>query len=71
MLPRQLWYEAESQTHDQPIWQRVRASSEGDMLVVFDLGFVHHGHFDLLTGRGVSFITRLKKNVVSVVTDLS
>ena len=57
--------------HDQPFWQRARAGLEGDILVVFDLGFVHHGHFDLLTGRGVSFITRRKKNAVSAVVSLT
>lgn len=70
MLPRRVWYEAESKAHDQQFWERALACLERGMLLIFDLGFVNHGYFDLLTERGVSFITRLKKNarfeVVSV-----
>jgi len=62
MLPRQVWYDAQSHAHDQPFWQRALESLDRGMLVLFDLGFVNHGYFDLLMQREVSFITRLKKN---------
>jgi hypothetical protein len=62
LVPRRVWYEPESQAHDQQFWQRALAYLERGMLVIFDLGFVNHGYFDALTERGVSFITRLKKN---------
>jgi len=73
MLPRRVWYEPESQAHDQQFWQRALEALERGMLLLFDLGFVNHGYFDVLTERGVSFITRLKKNarfdVVQVVRE--
>lgn len=62
MLPHQLWYEADSQAHDQRFWQRVLAALEPGVLLVFDLGFVNYGLFDQLTAQGVFFITRLKTN---------
>ena len=71
LLPRQVFYEAESQAHDQQFWDDALAKLDRGMLVIFDLGFVHHGYFDELTERGVSFLTRLKNNarfdVVSLV----
>jgi hypothetical protein len=70
MLPRRVWYEPESQAHDQQFWERALSCLERRWLLIFDLGFVNHGTFDALTERGISFITRLKKNarfdVVSV-----
>lgn len=62
MLPRQVFYESESQAHDQQVWEGALAKLDRGMLVVFDLGFVHHGYFDTLTERGISFLTRLKNN---------
>jgi len=62
MLPHQVWYESDSQAHDQRFWQRVLAALEPGVLLVFDLGFVNYPIFDQLTRQGVFFITRLKTN---------
>jgi len=62
-LPRQLWYEEDSQAHDQRFWERVLTAVERGMLVLFDLGFTNYALFDQLTERGVSFITRAKQNM--------
>lgn len=67
MLPRQIWYEADTQAHDQRFWPRILEALETGMLVVFDLGFVNYPLFDLLTDRSISFITRLKKNAAFTV----
>lgn len=61
-LPRQLWYEEDSQAHDQAFWERIVASLAPGGLVLFDLGFVNYGFFDRLTRQGVTFVTRLKSN---------
>lgn len=71
MLPRQVWYEPQSEAHDQQFWQRALEALECGTLVLFDLGFVNYGYFDLLSQRGVFFLTRLKKNArFEVVEDL-
>jgi hypothetical protein len=62
-LPRHLWYEQDSQAHDQRFWERVLSGLERGMLVLFDLGFTNYALFDQLTERGVSFITRAKQNM--------
>ncbi len=62
-LPRRLWYEEDSQAHDQRFWERVLSGLERGMLVLFDLGFTNYAMFDQLTERGVSFITRAKQNM--------
>lgn len=67
MLPRHLWYEADSQAHDGRFWPRILDQLEAGMLVLFDLGFVNYAIFDLLGERSISFITRLKKNAAFTV----
>jgi hypothetical protein len=62
-LPRQVWYEEDSAAHDQRFWARLLASLTPGMLLLFDLGFFNYPHFDDLTGRHVSFITRATKNM--------
>lgn len=64
MLPHRVWYETDSQAHDQRFWHRVLSALEPGVLVVFDLGFVNYGRFDHLTAQGVFFITRLKRGAV-------
>jgi hypothetical protein len=61
-LPHKIWYEEDSQAHDQAFWERaVEALSRGG-LILFDLGFVNYAFFDRLTRKGVTFLTRLKTN---------
>lgn len=61
-LPRDLWYEANSQAHDQRFWERAIDRLEAGMLLLIDLGFTNYAIFDRLTTQGVTFITRLKSN---------
>lgn len=61
-VPRQVFYESDSQAHDQRFWERALEALDPGMLLVFDLGFVNYGFFTLLTDRRISFITRVKKN---------
>lgn len=57
-LPRQVWYEADPQAHDQRFWDRALAAVPRGALLLFDLGFLNYAHFDDLTDRGVGFLTR-------------
>jgi hypothetical protein len=61
-LPRQIWYEEDSQAHDQRFWQRVIETLDQGVLLIFDLGFLSYPLFDQLTERGVGLITRAKHN---------
>jgi hypothetical protein len=62
-LPHRLWYDADSQAHDQRFWERALSGLERGMLVLFDLGFTNYALFDQLTEQGISFITRAKQNM--------
>ena len=62
-LPRQVWYEEDSAAHDQRFWTRLLASLSPGLLLLFDLGFFNYPHFDDLTDRQVSFVTRATKNM--------
>jgi hypothetical protein len=68
-LPCQVWYEEESQAHDQIFWERSLSVLKPESLVLFDLGFVNYAFFDRLTREGVKFITRLKTNAAFTVID--
>jgi hypothetical protein len=63
-LPREVWYEADSQAHDQRFWDRIKTTLHEGMLVLLDLGFVNYDQFDVLTDRQIGLITRLKSNAV-------
>lgn len=61
-LPRRVWYEADSQAHDQRFWERIVLALDAGTLVLFDLGFLNHALFDRLTDAGIGLLTRLKAN---------
>lgn len=61
-LPQELWYEADSQAHDQRFWERVLEKLAAGCLLIFDLGFFNFEYFDKLCERQISFITRAKTN---------
>jgi hypothetical protein len=63
-LPRQLWYEPDSQAHDQRFWEGALATLAPGTLLLFDMGFINYGMFARLGQQKISFITRLKKNAV-------
>jgi hypothetical protein len=62
-LPRQVWYEDDSHAHDQRFWERVIATLEAGVLLIFDLGFLNYVHYDDLCERHISFITRAAENM--------
>lgn len=64
-LPRQVWYAEDQPAHDQRCWDRVLASLERGMRLIFDLGFLHFTRFDELTTAGVFLLTRKAERVVA------
>jgi hypothetical protein len=60
-LPRELWYEEDSQAHDQRFWQRALSVLEKGVLLIFDLGFLNHAIYDQLTDQGIGFVTRMRQ----------
>jgi hypothetical protein len=63
-LPQQIWYEEDSQAHDQRFWDKALQVVPKGSLLLFDLGFFNFGYFARLTQQQVSFITRAKANTV-------
>lgn len=64
LLPQQIWYEEDSQAHDQTFWERAVACLPEKALLLFDLGFVNYTWFDFLTDKILYFVTRCKSNAV-------
>ena len=62
LLPRNVFYEADSLAHDQVFWQNTLTALEPGVWLLFDLGFVNHALFDQMTGQQIAFVTRLKTN---------
>lgn len=61
-LPRQIWYEEDSQAHDQRFWEKAIEVVGAGTLLLFDLGFTNYPLFDRLTDKTVWFVTRAKVN---------
>jgi hypothetical protein len=71
-VPQQVWYEPDSAANDQRFWERMLAAAPARALLLFDLGFLNYAHFDDLTTRGISYITRAaRKSVIEVIRPLS
>ena len=70
LLPRKVWYEADSLAHDQVFWQSALNALEPGVLLLFDLGFVNHALFDQMTEQKIAFVTRLKTNARFTVTQV-
>lgn len=64
LLPVEVWYEEDSQVHDQTFWERTAAKLPQGGLLLFDLGFVNYTWFDTLTEQVRFFVTRCKSNAV-------
>jgi hypothetical protein len=62
-LPKQVWYEANAQAHDQSFLPQMRKTLQAGTLLIFDLGFTNFTFFTQLTSQGVFFITRAKSNL--------
>ena len=62
-LPRRVWYDADPHGHDARFWDRLASAVPAGALVVFDLGFTDFARWATLTSRGVTWLTRAKKNL--------
>lgn len=63
-LPQKIWYEEDSQAHDQQFLERVLQTVAARTLLLFDLGFLNFAYFERLCKRCIGFITRAKSNTV-------
>ncbi len=62
-LPRQVWYEADPQAHDQRNWTQIVAALPTGCLVLFDLGYTNLTVFAQLAAAQITFLTRAKRNL--------
>jgi hypothetical protein len=62
-LPRQLWYEADPQAHDQRTWPQILEAVVPGSLLLYDLGYTNFQQFAALTARGVTWLTRAKQDL--------
>ena len=62
-LPRRVWYDPDPQGHDSRFWDRLLAAIPAGALVIFDLGFTDFARWATLNARGVTWLTRAKKNL--------
>lgn len=62
-LPRQVWYEADPQAHDQRFWPQILAALPAGALLIFDLGYTNFGRFLELGAAQITFVTRAKSNL--------
>lgn len=63
-MPHHIWYEENSQVHDQSFWNWIQAVVQPNTLLLFDRGLINFDQFDQLTEQQVGFITRAKSNTV-------
>lgn len=64
-LPRQAWFEEDSQAHDQRFWERIVTDVAAGALLIFDVGFLNFPIFDQLTRQGRFWLTRARSNTAS------
>jgi hypothetical protein len=64
-LPREVWFEEDSQAHDQRFWERILTEVEAGALLIFDVGFLNFPIFDQLTRQGRFWLTRARSNTIS------
>ena len=62
-LPRRVWYDVDPNGHDARFWERLLSGIPTGALVLFDLGFTDFARWATLTARGVTWLTRAKKNL--------
>jgi len=62
-LPRQVWYEADANAHDQRFWPQILTAVPKGALLLFDLGFTNFARFAELTQAQVTWLTRAKSNL--------
>ena len=62
-LPRRVWYDADPNGPDARFWERLWSGMPTGALVIFDRGFTDFARWATLTARGVTWLTRAKKNL--------
>lgn len=62
-LPRQVWFEADPQAHDQRFWPRIQAALAPGTLLLFDLGYTNFSVFSQLSAGHITWLTRAKSNL--------
>ncbi len=61
--PRRVWYDPDPNGHDRRFWDRLLAAIPAGALVIFDMGFTDFSRWATLNARGVTWLTRAKKNL--------
>ncbi len=69
-LPRRVWYDSDPNGHDSRFWDSLLAAIPAGALVLFDLGFTDFARWATLTARGVTWLTRAKKNLKYAVAEV-
>jgi hypothetical protein len=62
-LPDKIWFDMKATSHDQSFWEAIVAHIQAGSLLLFDLGYTNFPRFGQLTQKGVTFITRAKRNL--------
>lgn len=66
-LPRRVWFDPNPTSHDQSWWPTILDALSGGLLL-FDLGYTNYEIFAALRDKGVTFVTRLKRNAAYKIT---
>lgn len=62
-LPDKIWFDTKAFSHDQSFWDAILTHIQAGSLLLFDLGYTNFTCFSQLTDKGVTFITRAKRNL--------
>ncbi len=62
-LPDKIWFDTKASSHDQSFWDAILTHIQAGSLLLFDLGYTNFTCFSQLTEKGVTFITRAKRNL--------
>ncbi len=62
-LPKQIWYAADAQAHDQRFWPEIQAALKAGSLLIFDWGSTNFRILAQLTQAQIIFLTRAQRNL--------
>jgi hypothetical protein len=68
-LPTQIWFEEDSQAHDQRFWPDILKALPVDALMMIDMGYTNFYMFAQMTQQNKRFITRAKSNLAFELAD--
>jgi hypothetical protein len=68
-LPTQVWYEPDSQAHDQRFWPDILKVLPVNALMLIDMGYINFYMFAQMTQQNKRFITRAKSNLAFEVAE--